>query len=170
MHIRTALPKDFPDILRLNEESVRFMSSLSPDRLAQLYAQAAHVRVVDMDDKVIAFLMAFREGSGYDSPNYGWFAARYPRFIYIDRVAVDSSARGKGVGRLLYDDLFAFARHSAVQLITCEFDLEPANPVSKSFHERLGFTEVGTQTYGPSRKLVSLRTLELDASREDIET
>jgi uncharacterized protein len=153
--IRPAHPRDFDSILALNLESEHFMSPLAAARLAQLHAWSAHHLVVD-DGGVAAFLLAFREGSPYDSPNYRWFAARYPAFLYIDRVAVARAHRGRGCGRQLYEAVFGIARAAGVP-VTCEFDVEPPNPVSEQFHRRFGFTEVGRQRYGLANKLVSMQ-------------
>ena len=161
VNIRPARQDDSPQILRLNEESVRFLSPLDAQRLALLQTQAACLRVLESAGEVAAFLLAFREGSSYDSTNYGWFASHFPRFMYIDRVVVSSSLQGQGVGKRMYEDLFAFARASGVSRVTCEIDLEPPNPVSLRFHERYGFRQVGTQTYGPAQKLVSLQAVDL---------
>jgi hypothetical protein len=157
LKIRAAQPADFDAVLALNEASVAFLSPLSPERLADLHAQAALHRVIEDHGQVIAFLLAFREGAGYDSPNYRWFAARYPAFLYVDRVVVSDAARGRGVGALLYRELFEFAVASAVELVTCEFDLDPPNPVSQRFHASFGFQEVGRQWLDSGRKQVSLQ-------------
>jgi predicted GNAT superfamily acetyltransferase len=50
---------------------------------------------------IAAFLLAFREGAGYDSVNYRWFAQRYERFLYVDRVVVAPAARGQGAASQL---------------------------------------------------------------------
>ena len=143
--LRDATDVDFPAILALNTESVRFTSPLDEARLRALHAQAAYHRVAEIDGTAIAFLLALREGADYDSPNYRWFAQRYGEFLYIDRVVVGSACQGRGVGALLYEDLFTFARASGVEQVTCEFDLQPPNPTSAAFHARFGFREVGTQ-------------------------
>ncbi|SBT09284.1 Putative acetyltransferase, GNAT superfamily (fragment) [Candidatus Accumulibacter aalborgensis] len=80
MKIRDTQPMDFSQILALNEESARFLSPLSAERLALLHDEAAYHRVLELDGRVTAFLMALREGGAYDSPNYRWFVARYARF------------------------------------------------------------------------------------------
>ena len=46
-----------------------------------------------------------KEHTEYDSPNYLWFRARYPRFVYVDRMAVAEASRGRGYARRLYADL-----------------------------------------------------------------
>ena len=97
-----------------------------------------------------------REGTAYDSPNYLWFAARYPRFLYVDRVVVAVAEQGKRLGAALYDELFASTQRADATVITCEFDLEPPNEASRRFHARYGFLEVGTQRL-PGGKRVSLQ-------------
>jgi len=157
LKIRAARPADFGAILALNEASVAVLSPLSPRRLADLHAKAALHRVAELDGEVTGFLLAFREGADYDSPNYRWFAARYPMFLYVDRVVVASAARARGAGTLLYRDLFEFAAASSIELVTCEFDLDPPNLVSERFHAKFGFTEAGQQRVSDGGKLVSLQ-------------
>ena len=158
MHIRDALSADNPAILALNLESEALMSPMDAARLSKLDAQAAYHRVaVDDDGRVVAFLLAFREGADYDSPNYLWFAERYPRFLYIDRIAVAQSHQGRGIGALLYRDLFGFARALNVGTVACEFYSKPLNAASQAFHARFGFREVGTQWLPEARKQVSLQ-------------
>jgi hypothetical protein len=160
--IRNATPDDFPAILALNAESVHFLSPLDAVRLRLLHAQAAYHRVVEHEQKVAAFLLAFRQGAGYDSPNYRWFAQHYARFLYIDRIVVDASARGLGFGAQLYEDILMFAAATNAARLTAEFDVEPPNPVSAAFHQRFGFREVGTQWIGGDKKQVSLQAREVD--------
>jgi uncharacterized protein len=164
MTVRDARQSDFPQVLVLNEESVQFLSSLTAERLARLDAETAYHRVYEAEGRVIAFLMAFREGATYDSPNYRWFAARYTNFLYIDRVVVSTAMQGRGIGRLLYADLFAYAKGSGADLVTCEFDVDPPNLPSRRFHEVFGFKEVGSQTVGAANKRVSLQAVSVTAS------
>ena len=155
--IRPAIAADFPAILALNAALVHFLSPLDGARLRLLHAQAAYHRVVEIDGGVVAFLLAFREGAAYDSPNYLWFAQRYSEFLYIDRIVVDPEQQGRGLGARLYDDLFAYAQIAGVATVTCEFDLDPPNPGSQKFHARFGFREVGTQWLAGGKKQVSLQ-------------
>ena len=165
MKIRDVQTTDFDAILALNEASVSLLSPVTPHRLAALHARAALHRVAEREGAVIGFLLAFREGADYDSPNYRWFAERYPRFLYVDRVVVADACRGRGAGTLLYHDLFEFAAASAVDLVTCEFDVDPPNPASERFHARFGFREVGRQWVADGRKQVSLQAAPVQ--RED---
>ncbi len=86
-----------------------------------------------------AFLLAFDEGAEYDSPNYLWFRRRYPRFVYVDRVAVAQAARGRGHARRLYADLMARAAAADHDVVVCEVNSDPPNPASDAFHATLGF-------------------------------
>ena len=157
MLIRDANAGDFERILQLNEESVEFLSPLTSARLEKLHAEAGYHRVVVSDFEIVGFLMAFRENANYDSSNYQWFVKRFGQFLYIDRVVVSKHCQGQGVGNKLYDDVFAFARSNRVTKITCEFDIDPPNHASRRFHERYGFSEVGTRSYGDITKYVSLQ-------------
>jgi len=159
--IRDAGPDDFAEILRLNTESERFLSPLTPQRLELLHGQAAYHRVVVAPTGIAAFLLAFREGCAYDSPNYRWFSRHFLHFVYVDRIVVAAAHQGRGLGRLLYADLFEFARASGVARVTCEFDIEPSNEGSRRFHAHFGFAEVGTQRVAAGGKLVSLQSVEL---------
>ena len=162
MRLRDATASDHAAILALNLESEAVLSPLDAARLARLDAQAALHRVAE-DDRgdVVAFLLALREGADYESPNYRWFAARYPRFLYVDRVVVAAAMQGRGLGQRLYEDLFAAARGQSVPMVACEFDVDPPNEASRRFHARLGFREAGTQVL-PGGKRVSLQVATLD--------
>ncbi len=162
MHARSADPGDFAAILALNEESVAVLSPLSEESLAKLHAQAAAHFVVEQNGCVVAFLLALREGAGYASPNYRWFAKRYARFLYVDRVVVALAAHGQGLGSLLYRRLFEHAAALHVERVVCEIDVDPPNLQSQAFHARFGFREVGRQAIAGGRKTVSLQALELD--------
>lgn len=161
LRIRDAGERDFPEILILNSQWVRFTSPLDGMSLARLHAASGRHRVAEIDGRVAGFLLALREGADYDSPNYRWFDDRGGAFLYIDRAIVDAPAQGAGVGTALYEDLFAFARDSGVDRIACELDVDPPNETSARFHDRLGFREVGTQRVAGGAKQVSLRELRL---------
>lgn len=161
MTLRDAALQDLDAVLDLNRTWEHYLSPLDAPRLVRLHELADEHRVLAEDGTVIAFLLAFREGSAYESDNYRWFAARYDRFLYVDRVVVAGGYQGQGIARRLYEDLFDRARAAGVDMVCCEFDLSPPNPRSRVFHERFGFQEVGTRTYGDARKRVSLRVCQL---------
>jgi predicted GNAT superfamily acetyltransferase len=136
-------------LLALNNAHARELSWLEPERLELLIEQAFLARrIADLD----AFPLAFDQDAPYDSPNFLWFCARYPRFVYVDRIVVASSARGRGCARRLYQDLFEYAVRAGHERVVCEVNISPPNPSSDAFHAALGFVEVGTASvYDGSR-------------------
>jgi predicted GNAT superfamily acetyltransferase len=164
LSIRNVTAADYPAVLALNLESEALMSPLDAQRLAALDRESVYHRVACDGEDIVAFLLAFREGADYDSPNYVWFAQHYPRFLYVDRIAVAASHRGRKLGGLLYDDLFAFARERGFAQIACEFYIVPFNEVSSRFHARYGFGEVGTQWVAGGAKQVSLQIAPVPAA------
>lgn len=162
IRLRDVQPHDRPGLLALNAASVAMLSPMDGVRLDALLAESALCRVIEQEGVVRAFVLAFRERADYDSVNYRWFDARYPRFLYVDRVVVDAACRGAGFGRRLYADVFDCARRSAVVQVTCEFDVDPPNPASERFHALQGFVEVGRQLL-PGGKQVSLQAADVGA-------
>src|SRR5437660_7462354 len=77
-------------LLALNNEHAQELSWLEPARLRHLVEEAFLARRIGGLD---AFLLAFDQSAQYDSPNFLWFRARYPRFVYVD------AARGRGLAR-----------------------------------------------------------------------
>lgn len=161
MTTRPATAGDLPAILDLNAASVAALSPLDDAALRALDAQAALHLVVEDAGTVAAFVLALREGAAYASPNYRWFAARYPRFLYVDRVVVGQGWRRQGLGRALYAAVFAAARAAGVPRVCCEYDLVPPNPDSARFHAAMGFREVGRQAAAGGAKEVSLQVAAL---------
>ena len=127
-------------VLALNNAHAVELSWLEPEQLSTLLRQAFYARRIGNLD---AFLMAFDERAGYDSPNYRWFRARYLRFVYVDRLVVAPSTRGRGLARALYADLFDRAARAGYDLVVCEVNTTPPNLASDALHAALGFSEVG---------------------------
>ena len=142
---------DLPSVLTLNNAHAAELSWLEPERLAQLVgASMMAVRIGTLD----AFMLTFDQDAAYDSENFLWFKARYPRFAYVDRVVVAPQARGRGLARLLYQGLFARAIEAGHTLVACEVNSEPPNPGSDAFHAAMGFAEVGAAAiYGGARSV-----------------
>lgn len=159
--IRPATLKDYEQILKLNEESVQFLSPLSKEKLTHLHRQSEILKVVEVDGAVEAFVLALREGKDYDSVNYIWFSKNYDKFLYIDRVVVSVKQQNTGFGKLLYEEVFKHADLIDVPIVTAEIDIEPSNLVSLKFHKKFGFLEVGKQSVAGGKKIVSLQAVQL---------
>jgi len=155
--IADARESDFEAVLRLNDAEVLQTSAMDLERLRDLHALSSYHRVARIDGAVVAFLLAMRQSAPYENENFEWFASRYGKFIYVDRIVVRSEFSRGGVGTALYRDLFAFARESEAGTVVCEYNIEPPNHPSRAFHDTLGFREVGRQRVAGGSKLVSLQ-------------
>lgn len=145
-------------LLALNNAHAVELSWLAPDRLSALVAQAFLATRIG---EVEAFLLAFDQDAEYDSPNFLWFRARYPRFVYVDRIVVAAHARGRGHARDLYRDLFEVAGRAGHDRVACEVNSTPPNPASDAFHAGLGFAEIGAGTIHGGSKTVRYLTRRL---------
>ena len=101
------------------------MTILTSDALSGLIREAFLTLSVGDGD---AFLIAFDERADYDSQNFLWFRDRFERFVYVDRVAVSQVARGRGLGRALYETLFRRARAAGHDRIVAEVNAARPTP------------------------------------------
>jgi uncharacterized protein len=155
--IRDARRDDFRGICALNLAEVQHTSPMDAAGLAALAGIACYHKVACVDDSISAFLLAICNGAPFENQNFSWFARKYPRFIYVDRIVVSSAFRGLRVGTLMYEDLFRYARDKAIPVVTCEYNVTPPNEPSRLFHDKFGFKEQGTQWVANRTKQVSLQ-------------
>jgi len=149
--LRAPETADEAALLALNNAHAIELSALTTPALRALLADAFRARVAGACRGMI---IAFDQDASYRSPNFLWFRARYPRFVYVDRVVVEPAARGRGIARALYDDLFAASRVVGHEHLCCEVNIDPPNPASDRFHQALGFVEVGREHLPAYRKTV----------------
>ncbi len=138
---RTITPADLDALLRLNNDHETETSLLDRSKLERMISRAFFSRTIESQR---ALLLTFDQSSDYGSVNFRWFRDRYARFVYVDRVIVAKPARGGGIARALYADLFSEARLQGHTVIAAEVNSVPPNPVSDAFHAALGFAEVGS--------------------------
>lgn len=158
--VRDATPADHAAVLALNNAAQPAVNALTDDEFAWIHAHAAYFRVCADVQGVAGFVICLPSGLEYWSDNYKWFAARYPGFLYLDRVVVAERARGQGVGRALYADLHAFAAGRWPR-VTLEVNLRPPNPVSDAFHAAMGYVAVGVREYEDGTRAVRMFTREV---------
>ena len=161
LSIRDVQPLDYPTIVDINAAEVQHTSPMDRQRLQHLDQLSAYHRVVEVAGTVVAFLLALREHASYENENYDWFSSRYSKFLYIDRVVVNRNHAGLKIGTMLYQDIFSYARAIQVPYIACEYNLIPANEPSRHFHDKLGFSEVGSQWLANGTKKVSMQVAEI---------
>jgi predicted GNAT superfamily acetyltransferase len=155
MNAREMARTDWPTVLELNEASVRELSPLDEARLQYILELAHAALVVESDGEVAAFAIAIAPGTPYDSANYRWFAERYERFLYLDRIAVGAAHRRHGLGALLYDAMEEAARPFG-QMV-CDVNIKPRNDASLGFHAARGYDDVGRLEHGEVKTVVLMR-------------
>lgn len=117
------------------------LAPMDADRLTLLRSFVSHALIVETEDAIAGFALAFAPGTAYDSINYAWHAERFADFLYLDRIAVSDAFRRRGVASLLYDEMEARAgRHGRMVL---EVNSRPPNEPSLAFHRRRGYREIG---------------------------
>lgn len=155
---------DVPVLARLNDAAAPAVNVLG--EAFGRHASACDLSVVvDDDEGPAGFLLALGPGASYDSENYRWFSAHRPASLYVDRVVVAPRAHGRGLGRGLYEAVVQHARRHGLAEVTCEVNLDPPNPGSLAFHQRLGFTRVGEQVTKGGAVRVALLAAATDALR-----
>jgi hypothetical protein len=146
--------------LALNLQSESMLSPLDAESLRALVDTAYCAWLTPERD---AMLIALNERSSHDSPNFKWFSERYDRFIYVDRVVVAESARGRGIARSLYERLFKQARADGYPVVCAEIYYDPPNPASDAFHTSMGFVEIGRAYLDDRDKSVRYLVRSIDA-------
>lgn len=160
MDIRNIETQHLPAILALNEISVAVLSPLNEEKLQRLIAIATVAKVVVVNETVAAFVLAFTENVEYESTNYQWFNQKYSQFLYIDRIVVADTFRGKKLASHIYDYLLDWAGDHSVPRLVAEIDIQPPNEASLQFHQKYGFSELEQLKHNP-HKIVSLQGREL---------
>lgn len=155
VRIRDVGSHDLDSVLALNNAAGPSILPLTAAALRKLHEQACYFRAAEVDGHVAGFLLALDQDADYDSANFRWFRARYPQFVYIDRIVIAKPYRGLGLGRVFYADVISYAETHSPEL-TCEVFLEPRNDVALLFHGSFGFQEVGQQVMPGSERRVAL--------------
>lgn len=163
IRIRSATSDDLDAIGLLNRGALPAVGDLDPMGLWRLVDEASHTMVAEdvSGGGVVAFIVAFGPGATYESPNYRFFADRYPSFRYVDRVVVDPAYARRGIAAHLYGLLEREAAEEGVAVLTAEVNVRPPNEASLAFHAALGFRGVGEQDTEGGTKRVRLLVREL---------
>ena len=143
--IRSITPADLDRVLAINEANVPEVGSVDTTRMAFLL-DASHIALaVEVGDTIVGFCLVMPSDAPYDSVNFRWFTERYDDFMYLDRVAFDAEAQGRGFGTLLYAEVVRAMAELGSTRLALEVNADPPNEQSLAFHARRGFVEVGQQ-------------------------
>lgn len=149
---------DLEALLALSNAHEREIGRFTREAFAELVALSFRTRMTGERD---AFLIALSERAPENAPNWRWFAARFARFVYVDRVVVAEGSRTRGLGKLLYEDVIEAARRAGHTRLCCEVNVDPPNPGSAAFHAKMGFQEIGRARLTDRGKTVRYLTRDL---------
>lgn len=150
--ISTLTMRHLDQVLAINNANVPAVSELTAEEFEFDLEHCLYAPIITdgSGNELRAFCITFAPGAPYQSSNYRWFSERYENFVYLDRIAVASQYQNKGYGAELYGAVEQMMIEEGVaSLLTCEVNLQPANPGSLRFHHSLGFTEVGQHESKP---------------------
>ena len=136
---------DASAVLAINEECVPEVGEMDADKLNYFEANSQFFAVEENEEgELLGFVIGLDETTdSYTSNNYAWFKERYPKFAYVDRIALTQSARGNGLGASFYNAFEAWAIGHGKIYLTAEVNTVPDNPHSHHFHAKHGFVETG---------------------------
>ena len=144
-NVRNLEITDLARVLEINNANTPGVSELTMAELQTDLRNSLHALAIDNEHgEVCAFCITFAQDASDAGDNHRWFAERYENFVYLDRIAIDSNHQNRGLGAQLYQSVERQMLSSPEHLLLCcEVNLEPPNPGSLRFHQRIGFTEVG---------------------------
>lgn len=140
--VRRAEARDIPALMKLLEQVNRVHHEGRPDlfKLATKYTADELSAILESDSTPV-----FVCEDGGRVLGHGFCALQRPGntqllndllTLYIDDICVDDAARGKGVGRALYEHILAFAREKGCYNVT--LNVWSCNPGAMRFYEKLG--------------------------------
>jgi uncharacterized protein len=124
-------------ILELNNEHAVETSLLDLSAAERLLAMCFYAKGIGLGAR--GFLQALDQDAAYDNQNFRWFLDRFERFVYIDRIILAKGARGQGLARMMYEDLFGEAKAASHVRVVCEVNIDPPNEGSLALHRSMGF-------------------------------
>ncbi len=153
--LRNVEHSDIDKIVSINESAIPAVNYVSYNEFEWFLHKKLYFKLAEnFHGAISGFLLVLPSGLEYKSLNYKWFSGKYKKFAYIDRIVIMDEFRNNGIGKGLYLDLEKSI--SDYELIACEFNIEPPNPISKKFHESLNYENVGYQLTENATKKVSL--------------
>ena len=142
--VRKATEKDIPKILELLVQVDMVHHLGRPDIFkgpATKYG-AEELKVILQDDKTPVFVCVDENdvplGHAFcvHKQELGSSVLTDIKTLYIDDICVDSAARGKHVGKTLYDHVIAYAREQGCYNVT--LNVWTCNPGAMKFYEAMG--------------------------------
>ena len=159
MECRQLTTVDMVAAWKINEQGLPGTGQVSLEEMADLFSLSELAIGIFEQKALRGFVLCLLPNTRYGSLNYAWFNQRYDSFLYVDRIAVDRHHRDRGIGSLLYQRVIEHAAHQS-DSVTAEVSLKPPNPGSIRFHQRHGFTEIGTFENGEKAVTMMIRSID----------
>jgi len=147
---------DIDEMVEINEQGLPGTGKVSQTEMMNLLNLSELKLGAYVNDKLVGFALCLLPKTNYGSLNYAWFNERYDEFIYVDRIAVATDSRNQGIGSMLYERLFEYAKSNNIP-VTAEVSLRPPNEGSDRFHLRHGYQVVGELDHGEKAVTMYIR-------------
>lgn len=156
--LRPLATHDIERVLTLNAAALPSVAKLDATELRRLMALSAeHLVMAAEADALLGYALIFPSSADYDGEEFHVLRQRLAEpFLYIDQIVIAEEARGRGLGRSIYDHLAERAQQGGMHVLACEVNTRPANPASLAFHRRLAFAELGAMAPSDGREVVLL--------------
>ena len=151
--IRELKEEDLRAAFLINQANVPAVGEETFQSFKALWQCSCVALVIELDSVVEGFCIAMDGDSTYQSPNYLYFKENYKNFIYLDRIALASSAQNQGFGPQLYE--YVINHFPSMVFFTLEVNIKPPNEGSLRFHKREGFEVIAEEETRPG-KIVAL--------------
>ena len=139
--------KEVQEMHCINQENTPEVGDVSNiEDFKALVDWSEHIFVHKSEEVIKAFVLCMREGNSYHSENYKHVSKLFPRFLYVDRIAVQENFRRKGIAEKIYSKVISTGKDINLDIL-CEVNTRPSNEPSLVFHEKMGFEEVGTNDF-----------------------
>jgi uncharacterized protein len=157
--IRDATDADRETLLRINRAARPHVAPLDAAEVGRLVGLGGRVVVAVEDDRrAIGYAILIGSECAYDGEEFSRFRENScERFLYIDQIALESPARGRGIATTVYRHVERIAHAAGTNVLCCEVNVDPPNPASRRFHARFGFVEIGDMNTADGRRVVLLR-------------
>ena len=142
MRTQPLSPNDIDSIWSINEQGLPGTGKVTIQEISHLLELSTLTLGVFSNGELLGFVICLPPGTDYGSLNYAWFNNKYEQFIYVDRIAVSTDSRNRGIGSILYQEVVSYSEQHAIP-IAAEVNSIPPNPGSMRFHDRFQFEKVG---------------------------
>ena len=135
------------NLYKLNQENTPEVGSIkSYESFVSLLDISSINLLIEYKKQPVGFVICFRENLEYESLNYKFFNETKQKFLYIDRVVIQSDYRRMGFGTRVYRYIDGVAAKESLP-ICCEVNSIPLNQISFNFHAKNGFIMVGERDF-----------------------